>query len=76
MTQFESYKDFIRSRGHRLTLSEILSTNYAAEYRRLDAELREEKWEIDLTLNRRSPGQNLRVFREPVVFQNGQGQLL
>ena len=76
MTQLESYKDFIRSKGHRLTLSEILSTNHAAEYRKGDSLLRKEGWTVEVSINHKRPGQNMRVYKEPVTFQNGQGILL
>lgn len=65
MTQLDSYKQFVRDNGHRLTLGAILQTHYAAEYRKLHTFLRRDGWSVVCVHDRTAPGRNGYGFIEP-----------
>jgi len=66
MTQLERYESFIRSRGCQVTLGEILRTEFSAEYRRLNIEMRDDLgWFYTVELSRKH-GANVYTFLPPV----------
>lgn len=66
MTQFQAYKNFVRIHDFRLTLGEILRTDFSAEYRKLHTFLRRESWLVECLHNRNAPGSNIYIFTEPL----------
>ena len=65
MSQLESYKQFVRDHGWRLTLGEIMKTSFGCEYRKNNTLLRHEGWSVHVVLNRVNPGMNAYGFVEP-----------
>lgn len=69
MTQLESYEKFVVSRGCHLSLSEILRTEFSAEYRKLNVYLRDRLgWKYSVKINRKA-GDNFYTFVPPIVFK-------
>ena len=68
MTQKESLLKMFRDKGGWLTLSEILSTTLAAEYRARFTDLRKEGWIIAFERGNR-PSENVYRLRRPAPVQ-------
>ena len=72
MTQLQSYTAFVSGHGYRVTLGEILRTEFAAEYRKQNTLLRHDGWKVEVEL-RKPAGENVYTFQRPVqTDQNGQ----
>lgn len=74
MTQKESLIKMFRDKGGWLTLSEILQTSLAAEYRARFTELRRDGYSIVLERGKR-PSENIYRFTEPVKTHEIDGQV-
>ena len=67
MSDTTSFLEWLRARGGRATLSEILVTRFAAEYRKHKTLLKKRGYNIEVLQDHKEPGRNLYVLTDPFV---------
>jgi hypothetical protein len=76
LTQKQGILELFRENGNKLTLSHILNTLYAAEYRARFSDLRREGYIINC-IRGENPSNNIYELIEPLKFDNsGQGSFV
>ena len=75
LTQKQGILEMFRQNGNKISLSQILNTQFCAEYRARFSELRREGYIINC-LRGTKPSLNIYELKEPIQFDSlGQGKL-